>query len=276
MLNQFAVAAGSIIGRDHKRENRNNQDAFCVRRTSQALVAVACDGCGSGRFTEVGAHLTARLIANAMLKAAASLKLESEAAFWQSVQTQALSLLADLMRHCGGSPGYVMENYFLSTVVAAVITPEAFCAAMIGDGVLAVNGEFYPERVFAGNEPPYLMYGLSGKADASRWSFESLAWRRTADLESFLVGTDGANDLARAAEKPLPGKTELVGPLEQFWREDKYFRNPDAVRRRLTLVNRDAVAPDWKDFILRHDYGHLPDDTTIVAVRRQAEEAREP
>lgn len=275
MLDKFAVAAGSIIGRDHKRENRNNQDAFCVRRADRALVAVVCDGCGSGRHTEVGAHLTARLIANAMLKEAASLTLESEATFWQSVQKQTLGLLADLLRHCGGG-GYVVENYFLSTVVAAIITPDAFCAAMIGDGVLAVNGELYPERVFSGNEPPYLMYGLSGQADMSRWSFESLAWRRTADLESFLIGTDGASALARVAEKPLPGKTELVGPLEQFWREDKYFRNPDALRRRLTLINHDVVVPDWKDFILRHDYGHLPDDTTIVAVRRQAEEVREP
>ncbi|MDO8622315.1 MAG: protein phosphatase 2C domain-containing protein, partial [bacterium] len=54
--------------------------------------------------------------------------------------------------------------------------------------------------------------------------------------------------------------------IDQFWTDDRYFRNPDMVRRRLTLVNREAVRAE--NGMLARTPGLLPDDTTLVVIRR--------
>ena len=63
-------------------------------------------------------------------------------------------------------------------------------------------------------------------------------------------------------------KDELVGPLSQFWSEDRYFKNRDMLRRRLTIANRDVTRADWDERALIIEHGLLPDDTTIITGRR--------
>ncbi len=92
----------------------------------------------------------------------------------------------------------------------------------------------------------------------------------TAALRSFLLGTDGVGELLRRAEQPLPGRTELLGPLSQFWREDRYFANPHAVSRRLAVVNQERQQPDWAARRVVRQHGLLADDTTVVVGRRRA------
>jgi hypothetical protein len=60
-----------------------------------------------------------------------------------------------------------------------------------------------------------------------------------------------------------------VGPLSQFWTDDRYFANPDALRRRLTLINRESVRADFESRRLVRTPGLLPDDTTVVVLRRR-------
>ena len=62
----FQVAGGSVTGRAHAVLGRGNQDAFAWVDDDGVLVAVVCDGCSSGRHSEVGAHLGARLVATAV------------------------------------------------------------------------------------------------------------------------------------------------------------------------------------------------------------------
>jgi hypothetical protein len=59
------------------------------------------------------------------------------------------------------------------------------------------------------------------------------------------------------SSRPIPGRSEDVGPLSQFWTDDAYYENRDMVRRRLAVLNRG-----------RHG-GLLADDTTLVVVRRK-------
>ena len=47
-----------------------------------------------------------------------------------------------------------------------------------------------------------------------------------------------------------------------------YFKNPDAVRRKLTMLNREEVKPDWQRQELIKRSGVLSDDTTLIAIRR--------
>jgi hypothetical protein len=86
-------------------------------------------------------------------------------------------------------------------------------------------------------------------------------------VESILIGTDGVSDLIKAANCNLPGKSELVGEIGQFWEDDRYFKNPDAIRRQLALINREVTKPDWPEHQLTKEVGLLPDDTTLVVMR---------
>ena len=58
----FEIAQGTVTGREHRREGRNNQDASHVSRTVHTLAAIVCDGCSSAPHSEVGAQLASRFL----------------------------------------------------------------------------------------------------------------------------------------------------------------------------------------------------------------------
>lgn len=233
-VSDFEIAAGSVTGRDHLASGRGSQDAWCTFLGPEALVAVVCDGCGSGRHSEVGAQLGARLLAAALRARTA----DPADALLEAVRLELLSRLRGLAEAMGGPLPAVVAEYLLFTVVGAIVTPQAATVFSLGDGVVALND--HVERLaFPGNEPPYLAYGL---LDGDGPRFEVHAQLDPAQLDHLLVATDGAAELVAA---------EALG---QFWEQDRYFRNPALVTRRLRVLDRDSV--------------RLHDDTTLVAVRR--------
>jgi hypothetical protein len=121
----------------------------------------------------------------------------------------------------------------------------------LGDGVVAFYDHWQVLPSFPGNAPPYLAYGILGvEVDPFQtWILPTEEWR------SLLIGTDGLKDFIAAAE------VEPVGDLSQFWTEDRYFRNPDQVRRQLARWNRESKTRSRL----------LPDDTTLVVMRRAGE-----
>lgn len=255
MKDVFELAAGSVAGRDHRLEGRNNQDAAHMLQLPQATVAVVCDGCGSGRHSEVGAALGSRLIVQAIVEN--DLDKLNEPAFWEAIREHVLRDLDALARRMGGPRPAILEEFFLFTVVGAVMVPAGAAFFSLGDGLIVVNGERIPLGPFPNNAPPYLGYGTQ--------SFTVHRTLPTDTVDHFLIGTDGVFDLVAAADKPLPGKDDLVGPIERLWTDDRFFANPDRLRRHLALANRDVVRGD------RHERGLLSDDTTIVAGRRRKE-----
>src|SRR3989344_5896211 len=62
----FEIATGTIIGSEHKRLGKNNQDASHTTVSPEALIAVVTDGCSASRHSEVGANIGARLVSNAV------------------------------------------------------------------------------------------------------------------------------------------------------------------------------------------------------------------
>ena len=84
-----------------------------------------------------------------------------------------------------------------------------------------------------------------------------------------MIGTDGAVELMGLADAPLPGKETRVGPISQFWRDDRFFANRDAVRRRLSLINSESVRVCPRTGRLERAHGLLPDDTSLAVVRRR-------
>ncbi len=279
MVGPFAVAGGSIAGRGHLAAGRNNQDAWATARSEHCLAAVVCDGCSSGQHSEVGAQLGARLIADAIARRYQPASAIDD--LLENVRQQVAALLASLATALaaprdaagdqlagGRAPGWrdVVTEHFLFTAVGVVVTSEVAQCFALGDGLVVLNGERWQLGPYANNEPPYLGYcllGAGGNLDLRAGPrFELGPALPTSELRHALIGTDGAIDLEQAAERVLDDESgAAVGPLAQFWSDPLFVRNRDAIRRRLSVLNRPGHP------------GLLPDDTTLVLLRRPAAEA---
>jgi hypothetical protein len=270
MTGNFSTAAGSVIGRDHLWAGKNNQDAFCRAASDAALVLVVCDGCGSGACSETGAQMGARALAGMLLRQAGAVQgAPTDRRVARTVLDRSRDSLLDLLRPLlpalGGDPAEVVSRHFLFTVVGALITPQATLVFSLGDGVLALNGAVERLGPFPNNQPPYAGYGL---LDAAPLDFTLNYLLPTAGLQSLLIASDGAGEWDALSGRMLPGKTQVAGPLSQFWSDERYFQNADAVRRKLSLMNRESLRPDWDRRSLCKEAGLLADDTTLVVCRR--------
>lgn len=285
MQETFEFASGSVQGRDHRVAGRNNQDAVLLRHSDHATIGIIADGCGSSKYSEVGASVTSLILAGKIEDDIDYIPAEcledsdlaiDPVGFWEERRQETLSGLEQLsdswIGPWEGAWQRVMVDYLLCTTLAVIVTPTFTSFATIGDGALIINGTPVPLGPFPNNEPPYLAYGMfKPRQNATKETRFNVVTVSNDGLNHFLIGTDGALDLMRNADRkiPSPNKTEMVGPISQFWTEDRYFKNGDALRRRLTLINRDVIHPDWEQRTLNTEYGLLPDDTTMIVGRRR-------
>ncbi len=250
LKDQFEYANGSIIGRNHVLTSKNNQDAYRVVTQKAFITAVVCDGCGSGKHSEVGAKLGARMVSSAIADLLHQETI-SNPEFWNLLKINLLQKLKDFVELVNGDLEFV-NDYLLFTIVGAVITPSETVTFSMGDGAIALNGKLTQIPAYPDNAPPYLAYGLY-RPDSI--DFEIRDRIPTPELESILIATDGIDDLIK------------VENISQFWQEDKYFKNSDAIRRKLSMLNREEIKPDWNKRELVKRSGILSDDTTIIAIR---------
>lgn len=259
----FALAAATVQGREHARAGRNNQDALWARATEHGLAAVVADGCGSGAQSELGAQLGARRCVEAALTLLERRVSVDSPEFLPRLGADVLCFLQALTGELGER---AIGEALLFTLVGAIVTPEHTLVFSAGDGLWALNGDVHRLGPFPNNAPPYLAYGLLKPGAVS---LQANALRPTIEVDSLLLGTDGVADLAGLSEALVPESEQPVGPLGQFWSDERYFRNPDALRRRLSLLNREAVRADFTARRLVRVPGLLADDTTLVVLRRQ-------
>ncbi|HYO74772.1 MAG TPA: protein phosphatase 2C domain-containing protein [Archangium sp.] len=259
----FEFAAATVQGREHARAGRNNQDSFWARASEHGLAVAVTDGCGSGAQSELGAQLGARRVVEGALALLSKQVPVESPGFLQRLGADVLCFLQALSGELGER---AIGEALLFTVVGAVVTPEHTLVFSAGDGLWALNGEVQRLGPFANNAPPYLAYGLLKPGAVS---LKANTLRPTAEVDSLLLGTDGVADLAGLSEARVPEREEPVGPLSQFWSDGRYFSNPDALRRRLALLNREAVRADFPARRLERVPGLLSDDTTLVVLRRR-------
>ena len=264
----FDVAGGSVIGRDHRKSGKPCQDAFAWVRARESIAAVVADGCGSGRYSEVGAKLGARLCTGALSRRLCAGASVADPMLWQRTREDVLAHLRIIAQGMGGELSEVVSDYLLFTLVGVAITPAFTAVFTIGDGTVAINGDVDQVGPFANNQPPYLAYDLLDRVRCDT-SISVRALRPTHEIDSILLATDGVDDLVRVAGQPIPGKEGIVGNLAQFWTNPAMFRNPDNVRRRLAVINRESFNPDWERQRVARTSGILSDDTTVVTIRRR-------
>lgn len=284
LLDRYRVAGGSIAGTSHTKPlmpgTSNNQDALWVTRSPGLLIGVVCDGCGSGKRSEFGAMLGVRLIANEILS---QVTYDPEIfPNWDLLTDSVVNSLEDQVNLLIGLPNILVPlgqvgdrlretaeivESLLFTVMGFVVTEEKTWIFGLGDGVWALNGEITEIPPFPFNAPPYLAYRLTER-DRDHYTLRPLAEIPTPEVESLLIGTDGVGDLMAEAGNTLPGEWETIGPLDQFWSEAA-LANPVWIQRRLNLINRHRVTVDWDARKIRHEVGRLPDDTTLISLRRK-------
>jgi len=277
---QIQYGAGSSIGRKHRVNGINCQDAFCVLQSPNRFIAVVTDGLslivGDGEEfptkCEFGANLGAHLIAKTVGELSLRIDMKRESSvltsryFWQRIEDDTLAHLRTVALLFGGNLQEVIEKYFLFTSLGVLITPTTSVFYGIGDGNFYVNGTRIQLGPFPDNQPPYLAHRL---LSSSRHDFRDLQFKiysviPTQELKNFLIGSDGINDLIVSENALMPGRTETVGSISQFWQNDRYFTNPAAVDLRLSMLSDDRQKVDWDNRELNKFPGLLPDDTTII------------
>lgn len=279
----FLVAGGSVPGTDHIKPGQpgwtNNQDAFAWHADEDLLIAVTCDGCGSTPYPEVGSRLGSRM---AIKRIVAHMR----AGLWtRKDRSLALDALADDMEYYLRQicrmladqefEAQVANDHFLFTLMVAIMTKDETHVLSFGDGVFALNGEVFGIAPVGINSPPYLGQKLVPGAMAEKFlHFTMQRTMPTKDVHSLLIGSDGVKDLIAVSDKLLPGTKEPLGPISQFWTDDLFVRNPDAIRRRLAMANKSTVdySIDGEGRLTdvpRIKKGLLRDDTTLVLIKRE-------
>jgi len=276
--NQFGFAGGSVLGSAHamtgKPGAKNNQDAYHWTHGRNCSFAVVCDGCSNGANSEVGAQLTSRILtkivislADEILDANPHALLGADSSFWKRVEEFMINDILTITRMMGTSVSQTINDFWLCTIVGALITPYSTYIVAVGDGTYAVNDEIYHLKPEEGNSPTYFAYQITGTT-LTITNPEILHLRvhnafDTESVERILLASDGVDDLVEHAESNLPGKTEKVGTLCQFW-DRKFFLNPDAIRRRLALIGLETISDNH--FVS----SPLKDDTTVITIVRHS------
>lgn len=260
MTGQYQLAGGSTIGRDHRMVPKNNQDSWSIWRYDDLTIAIVADGCGSGMHSEIGAKIGVQILGAALRK-----EYERHGRInWRRLQRSMLTQLDNVAQAMGSDYRKIVESYMLFTLLGVIIDTERTTFFSLGDGTIIVNGEALSIGPFQNNTPPYLGYGLlldELAIDPSAITLQPICELSTAQLTSFLIATDGIDDVIRNERNMMPGLNKPVGSIEQFWQSDRYFgSNPELLSRQLKLIGRDWPAAQPQP-------GLLGDDTTIIVGR---------
>jgi hypothetical protein len=269
----FQVADGTVVGRSHTERHIPNQDALYVCENDCMIFAAVCDGCGSAKYSEIGARLGAAWLAQSLRKEwRAIYDGYSAETYLKFVQQNVVKDIDTVSGTIKENAVDVISNYFLFTAVIAMISETKTIIASIGDGFFAVNGVVQQIGPYENNAPPYIAYNLVKDVvniDPNILNFKVHLDTETRYVDTLMIGTDGLEDLISAEERTCPGKEhDVVGPISQFWTDDKYFKNPVALDRRLNVINKNSCKLENR-LHLKKEPGILRDDTSLIVIRRK-------
>ena len=277
LLQEFEIAYGTTQGVRHKQTHKNNQDAYTFRKTQSRIVGVVSDGCGSTPYAEVGSRLIAELVAECVIKKMS----------FDDIQTQIISMMnqVSLSYH---NPRQMLSGLFSATIVGFCLDQDYLTTFSFGDGIIIENNLTTYHQEFEKNAPPYIVYKLIGSTmfDQSDLHFVIHSQTPIAEVQNCLVGTDGIADLISSSQFQKPGKNELVGDVSQFWSNDMFYHNDSYLQAYLCQLATDVYKTNARLLseigqtgrlsdlnrvgeLFQKYPGILPDDTTMVVLRRK-------
>ena len=134
----FRVGAGKVPGTDHTMPGlpawKNCQDAYRVEINKHAIVIVVCDGNGSESNSEVGASLSAQLLARKIAEEVKIREVFEPIEILEEARCALMQLFLDLGEHLMGSFTENANRFMLATALVAIVTEEETVIAGIGDG----------------------------------------------------------------------------------------------------------------------------------------------
>lgn len=274
-LDNFVLSSATFAGCAHDRLRGNNQDAVRVHRCPCCIIAAVTDGCGSSAHSEYGARFGANFLVG-HIKLMLDGRDDHRLIEWPDLTLCYLEAVEREVTSIFGVPqeefDKFVEDHFLHTTAVAVITPQWAAFARFGDTHLTVNGVTYQSRKYPGNAPPFIASRLlrDQRRAVARYVPEELEFQvvrilPTSELQHFLIGSDGVDQIDQHAGDRLPGRDRLVGGLDQFWTNPAYQQDTKLAMQ-LGLIGKPYPGSRDQPAVP----GLLDDDTTLVVGVRQA------
>jgi hypothetical protein len=173
---RWRLTLGTVLGREHHRLGRNNQDAVAGCESNGALSIVVADGCGEGAFSEVGSRLVARFVSQRACDVAPERVVEELVSWLEGISREA---------------DFIQEQ-LLTTFLCAVARGESVTVFGIGDGVVFVDGVTTVLEPDAGNAPDYVAYRVLGRP-------VEVQVHHLGPAKRVAIGTDGARGIELAS-----------------------------------------------------------------------------
>lgn len=239
----ISSAVAVVTGARHLRAGRNGQDAAAVWVGDDRGVAVVCDGCSSGGYSEVGARLGSQLAIKILREELAATPPRE---VWPALRHRLvaeLGAIADTL----GARAQVVHDHFLFTLIAAAWRDDELAVWAIGDGGYAIGDRVVELGPFDGNQPPYLGYELLGELQPAHLEIADARGGQVA------VATDGVIEVG------------LGGLVER-----RCFEHPDALRRKLAVLARSSERVEWDARRIVRSPAALQDDGAVAALAWRA------
>lgn len=251
LRSRFSLAAASVIGPQHARAGRNNQDAWSASVGDGLAVLVVADGCSGGVASEVGAHLAARWIVAQAARRWSRERMGRHEAFVGELfdgLARELAVLAGALAPEPKEVPTIVADLLLTTALVAIVDRDTTSVLGVGDGLVVVNDA--PVVIESDRErgPEYLAYRLCDALDTGydpgSIAPRLLAQAPTTVLRRLVLATDGARELLPSQDSP--------DRLAALFEDGLVARRPALLQRRLAEM---AAEP-----------GRFGDDVTLVAL----------
>lgn len=279
-MNDFIYDAGSVTGTKHmgKYPNfiaENNQDAYAIHDTNNYFTGVICDGCGSSKYSDVGARLGSKFVISyitSRLDNDIEIDFEDLANSINDFCISQVHLLRNKSDKFYIGKRNIEDIYddlfdlFLFTIIGVIITKNNSLMFRFGDGVFYLN-ENFNEYKYIFNAPPFVLYR---EINVSNKYHHPLTFQLerfdTKDIDKLLIGSDGVADLKKAEGKKIPGVNKNVMKLDDLIIN---CPNENRLQNYLTLCNRNSVKYNKEQSKNIIEQGLLPDDTTMIILKRE-------
>jgi hypothetical protein len=303
-----SIPGRAHVGSGNLLNGKNNQDGFVLEVFDDCIIALVQDGCSSGAHSEVGAKVGAKILSRLIYDSIRSGALPAVAtADDASLQLERirrrllsrLKLIAESLKmpncicpnqsKCKCGEKKLVHDFLLFTTVGLIVMPSRTIIFSLGDGMYALNDRIEELGPFPNNAPPYVAYSLfpnlfAVNQELLRYKIHAVI--PTQQLNSAMVATDGLKELVGRELRTFPGKQKCIGNLRQLWLDDRFFEDEDQTVEKgdhslgngnrelitpwLRQINSEVVRLNTDEFRMERSAGLLQDDTTVIALRRQA------
>ena len=219
---------------------------FSRQISNELFVGAVFDGCSSGK----DAHFASALMGKIVKQSIAMLLYQSD--FDQLVQSGVQSVGKKILQMTFEELKVVRNlllldrEELLSTMLLMVCTPQQCYIIALGDGCIALNGEFI--RIDQDNRPDYPVYHI--EEDFEQWYASQTNIFLLDRPRDVSIATDGIDSF----EHTNPAFSNAIDPIHYLLFDRLYDKEPDMLERKFNGLSR--------------NFGCDPgDDISVIRVR---------